>query len=393
MKTIKNDIGVETLIFAETLEEEAYEQIKKLCHFEAYQNEKIRIMPDAHVGKGCTIGTTMTITQKLTPNLVGVDIGCGMLTIELNDKAIDFARLDDVIRTYIPGGTNVHKDPLRNFNFSDLRCKEHVDLRRAALSIGTLGSGNHFIEVDQSPVTGSLYLIIHSGSRKLGSDTCGYYQDIAIQNTNNISRRKKEIFRKLKSRDRIDAIREELKRIAVPVERDLAYLTGSDFQDYMNDMAIVQQYASLNRRTMSDIILSEMRLKENSRFETIHNYIDFKRKILRKGAVSAEAGEKLLIPVNMRDGSLLCIGKGNPDWNYSAPHGAGRLMSRTKAKERISMETFLRSMKSVFTTSAVQSTIDEAPDAYRSLEEIVSTITDTVVITDRLKAVYNFKAH
>lgn len=393
MKTIINKQGITTLIFAETFEYEAYEQVQKLCNSEAYQNETIRIMPDAHAGKGCTVGTTMTITDKVTPNLVGVDIGCGMLTIQLKNKEIDLVKLDEVISNNIPCGFNVHQKSMRDFNFDGLKCKKHVGIERAALSIGSLGGGNHFIEVGKSP-EGKLYLIIHSGSRKLGGDVCKYYQDKAFQNTNEMGKVKAEMVRSLKTQGREKEIDSELKRIQKPsADKDLAFLTGNDFDDYMNDMAIVQNFASLNRETMAAIIINKMCLQEFARFETIHNYIDFKRMVLRKGAVSAEAREMLLIPINMRDGSLLCVGKGNGEWNYSAPHGAGRLMSRSKAKQSIGMEEFTESMRGVYTSSVNTETLDEAPQAYKSMDEIINAIEDTVEVIGIIKPIYNFKAH
>jgi RNA-splicing ligase RtcB len=346
MKTIINNKGIETIIFAETFEFEAYDQIKKLVNFEAYENAKVRIMPDAHAGKGCTVGTTMTITDKVTPNLVGVDIGCGMLTVKLKDKEIDFEKLDEIIKSKIPNGFGVHEKAKNKFDFTNLRCQNHVDLSRAMLSIGSLGGGNHFIEVGKDELTDDLYLIIHSGSRKLGGEVCKYYQNLAIGADKKIIR--KAVIDKLKSEGRSSEINKELEKIKPSNnDKDLAYLTGADFEDYMNDMAIVQKFATLNRETMAEIILKEAGLQEVNRFETIHNYIDFKRMILRKGAVSAENGERILIPINMRDGSLLCIGKGNEDWNYSAPHGAGRLMSRSKAKEAINLDEFIDSMKGI----------------------------------------------
>lgn len=688
MKTITNNKGIETYIFAETFEFEAYDQIKKLVNFEAYQNAKVRIMPDAHAGKGCTVGTTITITDKVTPNLVGVDIGCftgdtkvallcgankslkelyeagdkiwvysldcnlklvaglaiplktkinselyevcisggeilkctpdhkfmlidgtykeakdlkpfdslmplyrtyntkdgyeyintfndgglthkiiakslcnikgmsvhhknlkwfdntpdnlqvlthsehsrthalinqvfttdsfklskantikergyyfdkrhidtkratavanfknymqtdkfkkdiiengkrgseylkklnfvkacevcgktcnnygafkrhlkshnhkvnyikklnynedvyclsvpdynnfalacgifvhncGMLTIKLKNKEIDFAKLDDVIKNKIPNGTNTHDKAKAKFDFSNLKCHKKVDLKRAALSIGSLGGGNHFIEIGKDEITNCLYLIIHTGSRKLGGDTCKYYQDKAFQNANEISKITKNIIDQLKSEGREKDIASELKKIKKPhTDKDLAFLTGQDFTDYMNDMSIVQKFATLNRETIAEIILKETNLQEAERFETIHNYIDFKRMILRKGAVSAEKNETLLIPINMRDGSLLCIGKGNSNWNYSAPHGAGRLMSRSKAKETLDMTEFTETMKDVYSTSVVNETLDEAPQAYKPIEEIKAAITDTVDIIGIIKTLYNFKAH
>lgn len=393
MKTIKTNHGTEVKIYAETFEHEAYEQVKRLANYEAYKDSTIRIMPDSHAGKGCTVGTTMTITDKVTPNLVGVDIGCGMLTVELKNQYIDCVKLDYVIRSKVPNGFNVHEKQRSTFNFEDLICAKNVDLARALLSIGSLGGGNHFIEIDYSEKSNRYYLVIHSGSRKLGGDVCKHYQDIAFQSANEMKKVKNDLIKKLKSEGRKKEIDSELKKIKKPVtDKDLAHLSGEHFDMYLNDMNIVQQFAVLNRKTIADIIIKDMGFNETSRFETIHNYIDFDRMILRKGAVSAELGEKILIPINMRDGSLICIGKGNPDWNYSAPHGAGRLMSRSKAKENITMEEFEYSMGGIFTTSVSQSTIDEAPQAYKSIDEISAAITDTVDIIDTIKPIYNFKA-
>ena len=395
MKEIKNSVGNITKVFAETFEFEAYDQIKNLANFEAYLDAKIRVMPDAHAGKGCVVGTTMTISNKVTPNLVGVDIGCGMLTIELSGLRygeIDLPKLDEVILNKIPSGFSVHDRPKASFDFSKLKCSDHVDLERAMLSIGTLGGGNHFIEIDYSFKTKKYYLVIHSGSRKLGGDTCKYYQDLAFQQVNEMKKIKEELVKKLKAEGREREIDSELKKIKKPsANKDLACLSGEYFHDYLNDMNIVQNFAILNRKTMADIIMKEMGFREASRFETIHNYIDFKRMILRKGSVSAEYGEKLLIPINMRDGSLVCVGKGNEDWNYSAPHGAGRLMSRSKAKEVLDMEEFKSSMSDVYSTSICQSTLDEAPQAYKSMDEIVEAIKPTVDILDIIKPMYNFK--
>lgn len=393
MKTIINNNGVETLIFAETFEYEAYEQVKHLINFQPYLNSKIRIMPDAHAGKGCTVGTTMTITDKITPNLVGVDIGCGMLVVKLKDTNIDFARLDAIIKANIPSGFNVHATAKSKFDFA-LKCYKHVDLPRAALSIGTLGGGNHFIEIGKLLNTNESYLIIHSGSRKLGGDVCKYYQDKAFQNANEMSKVVKNTIAQLKSAGRERDIAATIKNLQKPItDKALAYLDGADFIDYMHDMAVVQKFATVNRETMANIIIRESGLVEVDRFETIHNYIDFKRMILRKGAVSAEQGELLIIPINMRDGSLLCVGKGNENWNYSAPHGAGRLMSRSKAKQSINIDEFIHEMTDVYTTSVGLETIDEAPMAYKSIDEITSAITDTVDIVGIIKTQYNFKAH
>lgn len=394
MKTIKNIIGNEVLIFAETFEYEALEQVKKMSNFEPYRNSKIRIMPDAHAGKGCTVGTTIGIKDAITPNLVGVDIGCGMLTIKLKNKDVDLEKLDNVIITKVPSGFNVHSKSNKTFDFSKLRCQKNVDLKRALLSIGTLGGGNHFIELAKDEKNEDLYLIIHSGSRKLGGDVCKYYQDKAFQNVNEMTNVVKLEIEKLKKEGREKEIGEHIKHIKKPVvDKDLAYLTNADFDNYLNDMSIVQKFASLNRETIGDIIVKEMGWQKSESFETIHNYIDFKRMILRKGAVSAENGELLLIPMNMRDGSLLCVGKGNEEWNYSAPHGAGRLMSRSKAKELINFNDFKDSMNDVYTTSVSMQTIDEAPQVYKPMDEIISCIGDTVDVIGILKPIYNYKAH
>ncbi len=394
MYIIKNSIGNEIKIFAKTFEDKAYEQIKELVNFEPYLKSKIRIMPDAHAGAGCTVGTTMTITDKVTPNLVGVDIGCGMLTIKLKNKEIDFDKLDRIIKNKIPFGFNIHEKPKKIFNFENLHCSKQVDLNRALLSIGSLGSGNHFIEIDKDEDTGDIYLVIHSGSRKLGGDVCKYYQDKAFKNANEMNKIKENLIKKLKSEGREKEIESEIKKIKKPsTNKELAFLSGEDFNNYINDMIIVQNFATLNRETMAEIIIEELNLQEVERFETVHNYIDTKNMILRKGAVSAQKGELLIIPINMRDGSLICVGKGNEDWNYSAPHGAGRLMSRTEAKKNITLEEYSDTMKGIYSTSVNISTLDESPQAYKSINEIVEMISDTVDILKIIKPIYNFKAN
>ena len=319
---------------------------------------------------------------------------CGMNVIKIKkDTVVDYKTIDEMINAKIPSGFSVHENAKASFDLSKLKCRDKIDLARAEKSLGSLGGGNHFIELAKS-ADGSVYLVIHSGSRKLGGDVCKHYQDLAFQNANEMGKVKDLLVKRLKAEGREKEIANELKKVKKPVtDRDLAYLTGSDFDNYMNDMAITQQYASLNRKTMADIIMKEMGWREESHFESIHNYIDFKRMILRKGAASAEEGELLIIPMNMRDGSLLCIGKGNEDWNYSAPHGAGRLMSRTKAKEFIDMKEFSDSMKDVYTTSVLRSTLDEAPQAYKPIDEIRNAIVDTVSIIETIKPIYNFKAH
>ena len=393
MQTIKRNNGEDIKIFANTIEYDAINQIKELGNFEAYEDSKIRIMPDCHYGAGCTIGTTMTIKDKVTPNLVGVDIGCGMLTIQLKNKEIDLQKLDDTIREFIPCGTNIHSESKAKFDFERLKSLKWVSADRGSLALGSLGGGNHFIEVSKDS-EGTLYLIIHSGSRNIGYQVAKHYQDIAWKNVNEMSTVKSNLINKLKAEGRESEIAEQLKHIQKPkANKDLAYLEGLDFDNYMNDMHVMQEYAIVNRKTMSEIIIKKMGLSIDVSFETIHNYIDFKRNILRKGAVSAEKGELLLIPMNMRDGSLLCVGKGNEDWNYSAPYGAGRLMSRSKAKNNLNLDEFKEQMSCIFSTSVGASTLDEAPNAYKPMFEIIEAINDTVGILDILKPIYNFKAN
>lgn len=389
---IKNSIGIKTKIFAKTFEQEAIDQVKRLANFEPYLYSKIRIMPDGHAGKGCTIGTTMTLTDKVTPNLVGVDIGCGMHVARIREREVDLQKLDSIIREYIPSGFSIHKAPVVPFNFSELKCAKHVDLERASLSIGSLGGGNHFIELGVSESV-DLYLVIHTGSRSLGVSVCKYYQELAWKNLEKDGDRRNELISELKKQGREKDIEMELKGLKKPVvDKELAFLEGDDFENYIHDMKIVQGFASVNRMTISDIILDVMNLSLLEDFETPHNYIDTDSMILRKGAISARKNERVIIPMNMRDGSLICIGKGNEDWNYSAPHGAGRIMSRSKAKEKISIQDYEESMKGIFSTSVNSSTVDEAPQAYKPMDEIVSIISETVDVVDRIVPIYNFKA-
>lgn len=404
MIEIKRNNGDVVKVYAETFEYEAYDQVKKLANYPAYDSSKIRIMPDAHAGKGCTVGTTMTLTDKVTPNLVGVDIGCGMLAVHLdNSCVIDLEKLDKTIHKYIPAGFEIRSksDIWAKFNrFDELLCGNNVDLSRALCSIGTLGGGNHFIELDIAG-DGSYWLVIHTGSRNLGVQVCKFYQDLAFKNLNEMGAIKKKISDEViarckaegRQRDIPTELDKALRSIQKPsADKELAHLEGDAFKNYIHDMEIVQEYAVLNRKTIADIIIKKMGWKESERFETIHNYIDIKNMILRKGSVSAQKDEKLLIPMNMRDGSLICIGKGNEDWNYSAPHGAGRLMSRSKAKEQVSMEEYENSMEGIYTTSVSRSTIDESPMVYKNMEEIVRCIEPTVSIVEIIKPVYNFKA-
>lgn len=395
MIEIKRNNGSPVKVFAETFEHEAYDQVKALANYSPYADSTIRIMPDAHAGKGCTIGTTMTLHGKVTPNLVGVDIGCGMLVVELGSRIRpDFAALDAAIKDGIPSGFGIHYSPVVSFPMLDrLRCGKSVDLSRAACSIGSLGGGNHFIEIDVNEYTGKYYLVIHSGSRNLGVQVCKYYQDLAYKKLNEDGAARNEIVMRLKAEGREKDIQAELKKFQKPpCNKELAHLEGSDFDDYIADMRIVQRYASVNRHTMAGFILIAMGWNPEGHFETIHNYIDTDAMILRKGAVRADAGEKLIIPMNMRDGSLICIGKGNPDWNYSAPHGAGRLMSRAKAKETLSLDEFKNTMSGIYSTTVGKGTIDESPMAYKPMEEILRCIEPTAMVSEIIKPVYNFKA-
>ena len=385
--------------YTSQLEETAAEQIKSVCDQEAFADCKVRIMPDVHAGKGCTIGTTMTITNKIVPGMVGVDIGCGMETVRLDTGELDFDRLDKSIRKNIPSGfevrTRAHK-LADEIDLNELRCVHHVNIHRAIHSIGTLGGGNHFIEAAKSE-NGGVYLVVHSGSRHLGCEVADYYQTEGYNALcGNAQFQLEEVISELKAKGCEQDIQSTIKSLkeqtAIPVPKDLAYVEGSLFDDYIHDMKIVQRFAVLNRKAMVDTMLVGLRLSAAEEFTTIHNYIDTDSMILRKGSVSAKADEKLLIPINMRDGSLICVGKGNPDWNYSAPHGAGRLMSRAKAFRELSMEQYQSEMSGIFSTCVVPGTLDESPMAYKSMDEIISHIEPTVEIVDRIKPIYNFKA-
>lgn len=402
MTEIKRNNGDVVKIFAETIENEVLEQIKKLANYPAYDNSIIRVMSDCHAGKGCVVGTTMTLTDKVTPNLVGVDIGCGVLAVNLGNIEIDFEKLDKTIKRFVPAGFDIHEQAWgKDDELEDLICFNSIDYSRAIHSIGTLGGGNHFVSIEQSQTNGDKYLVIHTGSRNLGVQVCKFYQDLAFKKLNEMSEIKKqvsnEVIAKCKAEGRQKDIPTELKKALANIQKpsadkELAHLEGDDFKNYIHDMEIVQKFAALNRATIAKIILQKMGWKELDRFETIHNYIDTKNMILRKGSISAQAGEKVIIPMNMRDGSLICIGKGNADWNYSAPHGAGRLMSRNKAKFAISLADFEKSMEGIYSTTVSRSTIDESPMAYKNMDEIVRCIEPTVDVVDVIKPLYNFKA-
>ena len=398
MLEIKGKINT-AICYANVIEEEAIEQIRRMCDYEFTAESRIRIMPDVHAGKGCTIGTTMTVTDKVVPNIVGVDIGCGMYTVSLGTGDIDFAKVDEAAH-FIPSGMDVWESRQERFELEQLRCfGELTDTIRLERSLGTLGGGNHFIEIDES-ADGTKYLIIHSGSRNLGKQVAEWYQKLAVQlheGKDEFLQKREEIIRTLKEQGRRSEIQEALSKLSWDkkvsgIPEDLCFLYGIYLDDYLHDVEICQHFARRNREKMAQIILERTGLAGQEAFHTIHNYIDTEEMILRKGAIAAHAGEKVLIPINMRDGSILAVGKGNEEWNNSAPHGAGRILSRKAAKEQLNLEEYRESMKGVYTTSVSEATLDEAPMAYKSLEDIIDVVRASVDIIDVMKPVYNFKA-
>lgn len=398
MFEIKGKFG-SAKVFAEIAEESAVAQITELCNQPVSKGANIRIMPDVHTGAGCTIGTTMTVTDKAIPNLVGVDIGCGMETVKLKEKHIELQKLDKLIYKTIPSGFSVRETPHRfaeQFDLSALYCAKQIYVPRAMQSIGSLGGGNHFIEADCGE-DGSIYLVIHSGSRHLGVEVARYYQEEAYRQLSSASADEVQaLIAALKAEGREQDIQKALKALKTQkhtdVPKHLAYTAGTLFAQYIHDMKLTQQFAALNRRAMMDELIRGMGLHIAEQFTTVHNYIDTEHMILRKGAVSARAGEKLLIPMNMRDGSLICTGKGNDDWNQSAPHGAGRLMSRSTAKASFTVSEFKKQMAGIYTTSVGSGTLDECPMAYKPAEAIIGCIGDTVEIDEIIRPIYNFKA-
>lgn len=389
------------LCYTDTLESTAYGQIESVCNEEAFANSKIRIMPDVHAGKGCTIGATMTIVDKVVPNMVGVDIGCGMYTVNLGRVDIDLQKFDEAAHS-IPYGRNIWDEIVEPFDLTRLRCYENLrHPSRLAKSLGTLGGGNHFIEIDADE-DGNKYLIIHSGSRNLGKQVAEYYQALAIDlnlGKEEYSKKREDIIATYKAEGRKSEIQAALKQLEQEwksknptMPRELCFLYGECMEDYLYDIRICQEFALRNRQKMAEILLEKTGLSAIESFQTIHNYIDVDEKILRKGSVSAKAGEKLLIPINMRDGSLICVGKGNEEWNYSAPHGAGRLMSRSAAFERLTMEEYEKQMEGIYTTCVNSDTLDESPMAYKNMDEIVANIQPTAEIVAHIKPIFNFKA-
>ncbi len=389
----------EAKIFTDHADESSIAQVRVLLEQEFVSGSRIRLMPDIHAGAGCTIGTTMTITDKIVPNLVGVDIGCGMETALLKEKHIELQKLDKIIYEKIPSGFEIREKTHPYFDEIDLTqlyCYKHINPARAEKSLGTLGGGNHFIEADKDE-DGNLYLVVHSGSRHLGLEVAQYYQEEGWKALNGTAKKDIELLiadLKVQGREQeIQAAIEARKStVKTDVPRMLAYVTGDLFGQYIHDMKIIQKYAVLNRQAMMREIVKGMKLHVKEQFTTVHNYIDTDAMILRKGAVSAKKGEKLLIPVNMRDGSLICTGKGNEDWNESAPHGAGRLMSRSAARQAFTVSEFKKQMSGVYTTSVNKGTLDECPMAYKGMEEIVANIADTAEIDKIIRPVYNFKA-
>lgn len=383
-------------VFTDGCEEEAIAQIKNLLNQEFMKDTHPRFMPDVHAGKGCVVGTTMHINDKVCPNLVGVDIGCGMFVIELDETDIDFQKLDELLHNgkTVPSGFNKRETAhpnLSNTRLHELTCFDFIDLDTARKSLGSLGGGNHFIEIDQSE-NHTFYLVIHSGSRHLGVEVCRYHQNKAIKACQTVDRKK--LIERLKLEDKIKEIQTKLNNLhRQKVPDDLAYLTGEDFRAYLHDMKITQEYAVWNRKTIAEEIIHAMGFKVKSSFTTIHNYIDTENMILRKGAISAKKDEIVWIPLSMRDGAIIAKGKGNPDWNYSAPHGAGRCLSRAQARKQLDVKAFAAQMTGIYTTCIGNQTLDEAPDAYKPAASIIENIHDTVEILEIMKPVYNFKAH
>ena len=399
MMEIKGKVNA-AVCFAKVIEDEAVEQIRRMCDYEFTEGSRIRIMPDVHAGAGCTIGTTMTVADKVVPNVVGVDIGCGMYTVDMGRAEIDMEQMDAAAH-FIPSGMNVWEGRQERFDLEDLRCYRALkDTRRLERSLGTLGGGNHFIEIDQA-ADGSRFLIIHSGSRNLGKQVAEFYQRLAID----LNKGKEEYFARrdaliaeYKAAGRRKEIQAALKELhwnshETTIPEDLCFVYGQYLEDYLHDVEICQRFACRSRELMAEIILQRVDIEAVDAFHTIHNYIDTDEMILRKGAIAAHEGERVLIPINMRDGSVLAVGKGNPEWNFSAPHGAGRIMSRTAARRDLDIDEYRKEMADVYTTSVNEATLDEAPMAYKSLSDIIDVIGESVEIIEVLKPIYNFKAN
>lgn len=414
-------------IFTNNVEDEAVRQIDELLQQKPFMDCKVRIMPDVHAGKGCVIGFTADLGDKIIPNIVGVDIGCGMLCVSLGKEEIDLERLDKVINENIPSGRNVRESKVYDFpKLKNLHCyRELKETTRFEKALGTLGGGNHFIELNVDDENNK-YLVIHTGSRNLGKQVAEYYQNLAIDlcsGKEEMFKEKEKIIndykrfgRKQEIQDALKELEKKYKKNKPTIPEELCYLTGEYREKYLHDMEICQEYASRNREIIARKIIEKyFDIKDTYQirfywegknlwytqdmveypftvFETIHNYISFSDNIVRKGAISAYNGEKVIIPINMRDGSIIAVGKGNEDWNYSAPHGAGRIMSRNKAKEIFSLDDFKESMKDIYSTSICESTLDESPFAYKPIQEILDNVKETVDIVKIIKPIYNFKA-
>lgn len=393
-------------VFADNIDENALVQIEQLCSQPFSEGGKIRIMPDVHAGKGCVIGFTANLGEMVIPNIVGVDIGCGMLTAELGDVDFDFEKLDGIINKYVPVGKDVRNGRIRRFpKLSEMNCYRKLnDTKRIERSIGTLGGGNHFIEIDIDD-DGCKYLVIHTGSRNLGKQVAELYQNLAYDVCRGLDKMFEErdrLIAEYKAQGRRQEIQSVIKQLmkdynekATDIPQELCYLTGKYRQQYLDDMSVCQEFAVLNRQTIAEVIIKNLfgnKFEDYKSFETVHNYIDIENNIVRKGAVSAKSGEIILIPINMRDGSLICKGKGNEDWNCSAPHGAGRLLSRESAKETLSVDEYKKQMEGIYSTCICENTLDESPMAYKSIDEIVKQITPTADIIKRIKPIYNYKA-
>ena len=401
-----NVIGVQikgkkatAICFTNVIEEDAIAQIREMCDQDFAEGCKVRIMPDVHVGIGCTIGTTMTVKDKVVPNLVGVDIGCGMYTVKLADQILDFEKVDEVCHA-IPSGRDIWESRQEKFDLTKLYCYRHLkQTKRIEKSLGSLGGGNHFIEIDKA-TDGALYLIVHTGSRNLGKQVAEFYQQLAIdlhKGKETYFEKKEALIKEYKASGRRNEIQEALKGLQwnpkpITMPMELCFLYGKYMEAYLHDIDICQKFAVRNREILANIILSQIGITGKEGFHTVHNYVDVEERILRKGAIAAHVGKKVLIPINMRDGSILAVGKGNPDWNFSAPHGAGRVMSRKRASETLKMEEYKVSMEGIYSTSVNEKTLDESPMAYKSLHDIVGVIEDTVEVIDVMKPIYNFKA-
>ena len=379
--------------YAKEIEDVAEEQIRTMCDQSFTEGCRVRIMPDVHAGKGCTIGTTMTIRGKAVPNVVGV------YTTKLGNKRVDFARVDEVCH-WIPSGMNVWDSPREPFDLERLRCYRKLQNRSwLKNSLGTLGGGNHFIEIDRSE-DGTFWLVIHSGSRNLGKQVCEYYQQLAVdiaEGKEDYMESAPELIARLKAEGREKEIQTELDALRLRLNHktapdSLCHLEGQHLEDYLHDVKICQEFAVRNREIMAGLILKKTGMTGLESFHTVHNYIDTDEMILRKGAIAAHAGERVLIPINMRDGSIIAIGRGNEDWNYSAPHGAGRIMSRKKAFETLSLDDYKAAMEGIYTTTATRETLDESPMAYKRMEDILDAVRESVDIVEIIRPVYNFKA-